>query len=334
MRRILTVIILLCFVLVLILPFIIVRVIAPFVLSRYGKEISVSVYVVEQEKLITMPLEVYVRGVVAAEMLPGFHIEALKAQAVAARTYAVKRMDMFGGKGCSLHPGADVCTDPQHGQAWGSNDTLRVKWGTIGYLRNMYKISQAVRATEGIVLTYQEKVIDAVYHSSSGGRTASAQEVWGQDVPYLQSVASQFEEASPHKRETRVFLFQDLERQLGIRVGAYGEIQKDKDGRVTNVVTGVQDDSVAVIQRTVSGRAELLKLGDEIMTGVEIRKLLGLRSTMFSVVCSDDMVTFVTSGYGHGVGMSQYGANGMAEQGYSFDKILMHYYTGIQLAVL
>jgi stage II sporulation protein D len=334
MRRIVIVVILFCFFLVLILPLIIVRVIAPLVLSQYSKDISVSVYVIEQERLVTMPLEVYVRGVVAAEMLPGFHIEALKAQAVAARTYAVKRMDMFGGKGCSLHPGADVCTDPQHGQAWSSNDTLRVKWGMGGYLRNMYRISQAVRSTEGLVLTYQGKVIDAVYHSSSGGRTASAQEVWGQDVPYLQSVASQFEDASPYNRETKEFLLQDLERQLGVTVTSYGVIQKDKDGRVMNVMTGAQDDFVVVIQRTASERVELLKVGDEIMTGVEIRKLLGLRSSMFSVVCSDDTVAFVTSGYGHGVGMSQYGANGMAEQGYSFDRILMHYYTGIQLAML
>lgn len=334
MRRMIIAIILFCLFVILILPFIIVRIVAPFVLSQYRSEIYVSVYVTDWGRIAKMPLEEYVRGVVAAEMLPGFHMEALKAQAVAARTYVARRMDMFGGKGCSLHPGADVCTDPQHGQAWSSSAALKAKWGLIGYLRNMYRISQAVKATEGLVLTYQGKVIDAVYHSSSGGKTASAKEVWGHDVPYLQSVASQFEQASPFNRETKVFSLEELEQYLGARIKQYNLIERDADGKVIEVTASVEEDAVAVVQRSSSERVELLKVGDKIVTGVEARSLLGLRSTMFLIECSGGQVTFVTSGYGHGVGMSQYGANGMAEQGYTFDRILTHYYTGVEFGRL
>lgn len=334
MRRMVFVIIILCLFLVLILPFIVVRIMAPLVLSRYNKEISLSVYISEQERIVAISLETYLRGVVAAEMLPGFHIEALKAQAVAARTYAVKRMNVFGGDGCSLHPGADICTDSQHGQAWSSNKSLLEKWGIAGYLRNMYKISQAVRATQGLVLTYQGKVIDAVYHSSSGGITASAVEVWGYAIPYLESVESRFEGASPHVKEMKQFTLDNLEQRLSLEFIKYDTSRQDEEGRIMNVITGMKEELVSVLTRTPSGRVGLLKVGDLTMTGVEIRRLLGLRSTMFDVECFGDVVTFVTSGYGHGVGMSQYGANGMAEQGYAYHEILAHYYSGVQLSLL
>ena len=317
--------------LVLILPFIVVRIMAPIVLSVQYEISLQSTY--QNRKELLQHLETYLRGVVAAEMLPGFHIEALKAQAVAARTYAVKRMNAFGGNGCSLHPGADICTDSQHGQAWSSNKSLLEKWGIAGYLRNMYKISQAVRATQGLVLTYQGKVIDAVYHSSSGGITASAVEVWGYAIPYLESVESRFG-ASPHVKEMKQFTLDNLEQRLSLEFIKYDTSRQDEEGRIMNVITGMKEELVSVLTRTPSGRVGLLKVGDLTMTGVEIRRLLGLRSTMFDVECFGDVVTFVTSGYGHGVGMSQYGANGMAEQGYAYHEILAHYYSGVQLSLL
>src|SRR5690606_23147314 len=156
----------------------------------------------EEDRLVLVPLETYVRGVVAAETPPTFPLEALKAEAVVARPYAVRRMRVFGGAGCDRHPAADVCTDPGVHQAYAGDEELRRRWGSLRYPAYRQRVEQAVEATRGLILMYDGRPIDAVYHSTSGGRTEAAEHVWGEAVPYLASVPSPYEERSPRAVQT------------------------------------------------------------------------------------------------------------------------------------
>jgi stage II sporulation protein D len=284
-----------------------------------GEEVFIKVYLHEQDRIVEMSLEDYVKGVVAAEMPAEFAVEALKAQAVAGRTYAVKQMALFGGNGLADRPGADVSTDPRQSQAWLSTLQLRERWGAFNFDRYWTKINQAVEGTRGLIVAYNGEPINAVFHSTSGERTASAKEVWGFDFPYLQSVVCTWDKKSPRYSDNKEYSFVELEQLLGAEAGVVAAAQGG--GAV-----------VQVLERTDSGRVGKAKVGSKTFTGFDLRQKLELRSTNFAMDARDGKVVFKTTGYGHGVGLCQYGANGMANEGWDFRAILTYYYTGVKVS--
>lgn len=279
-------------------------------------QVKVSVYFPDSQKIRTMDLETYLWGVVAAEMPAYFELEALKAQAVAARTYVIKRKEMLPSP---KHPQALVCTDPAHCQAWRGSREMREIWGFWGSFSYGRKIKKAVGETKGVVITYQGKLIDPVYHSTCGGKTADAQEVWGFAIPYLKSVPCRGDELSPRFREKKAFSLAELDRCLGTNL---------EHARPS---LGKEESLVSVLEKTASGRVKTIRCGEKILSGQEIRKLLNLNSTQFWVKEEGKTIIFETTGYGHGVGMCQYGANQMAKEGKNYTEILRHYYSGTEI---
>lgn len=283
-----------------------------------GEDVTIKVYMHEINQIVTMNLEDYIKGVVAAEMPAEFEPEALKAQAVAARTYAVKHMAAFGGTGSAEHPGADVSTDHKDSQAWLNETRLKEKWGS-NYGKYWSKVSQAVDQTKGLILTYNGEPINAVFHSTSGERTASALEVWGFDYPYLKSVACTWDQQSPRYQETKEITFAELEARLGTDAGIIAAAQNG-----SGAIAGI-------IDKTDSGRVNRIRIGVKTIGGNELRQKLDLRSTNFTVEPAGDKLVFHTIGYGHGVGLCQYGANGQAKENRNFRQILTYYYTGVAI---
>lgn len=246
--------------------------------------------------VISIELEEYVLGVVAAEMPAAFNMEALKAQSVAARTYALKAINEDR-----------LLTDNEKTQSFKDINELKVMWGN-DFDTYYNKLKSAVNATKGLAIFYNNDYIEALYHSTSNGYTENAYEVFGHSYPYLNGVISSWDvNASSFLREIS-FSFEELEKILGI---------------VFN-----KDTIVEILSRTESGRIERIRIDENYYTGIELRNLLGLRSADFDINIGDDRITITTRGYGHGVGMSQYGANGMGNNGFSYVEILKHYYPG------
>lgn len=252
-----------------------------------------------------MELEEYLSGVVLAEMPASFEMEALKAQAVVARTYTLRA---YGGK--SKHDSAAVCTDSNCCQAYRKPEDYVNAGGSSD---NVDRVRSAVLETSGLVLTYEGELIEATYFSCSGGSTEDAVAVWGTEVPYLQSVASPGEEDADYYTDSVSFSAEEVSQALGVELP---EELSDWFGDVTY---------------TAGGGVEEMSVGGIVFEGTELRKLLGLRSTAFTVTTGDGVVTFHTRGFGHRVGMSQYGADAMAASGSSFEDILKHYYQGTVL---
>lgn len=284
-----------------------------------GENPQIKVYINEEKRIATMDLEEYVKGVIAGEMPAEFELEALKAQAVAARTYAVKKMSLFGGGGDPEHPGSDISTDAGQHQAWLSEMTLKERWGRNKYEKYWRKISQAVEETRGLVAVYQGDPIHAMFHSTCGQRTASAEEVWGFDYPYLKSVDCHWDKKSPRYNDRKEMTYAEVGQKLGFVVSAPAAS-----------LTGIQD-VVTVLSRTPSGRVQQVKVGDKTVSGQQIREKLELRSNHFAIEGNAEKLVFKTQGYGHGVGLCQYGADGQAKEGRSFREILRYYYTGVEI---
>ena len=256
---------------------------------------SVTIYR-KNGQVITLTLEEYLIGVVGAEMPASFNIEALKSQAVISRTYALRSKEI-GRK----------LTDTVDTQVYLDNSELKNKWGS-DYDKYYSKIKNAVDSTTGEAIYYNGNLIDAVFHSTSNGKTEDPKYVWGSDIPYLKSVDSNWDiNSSSYLRED----VKDLENVLNI--------------------LGVNDISFNIESRDESGRVLKVSIGDKSYTGVELRNLLGLRSADFDIEIIDNTIKFTTRGYGHGVGLSQYGANGMANAGYNYKDIIRHYYTGVSV---
>ena len=251
-----------------------------------------------------MDLEEYLVGVVLAERPVSFEPEAQKAQAVVARTFTLRSQQ--GGK----HETAAVCMDSGCCQAYIAPEEYLVKGGTQ---EGIDKMRAAVEATAGQVLTYEGELIEATYFSCSGGSTEDAVAVWGQDVPYLQSVPSPGEETASFFTDSKTVSAEDLQSALGVRL------------------TGPVSTWFGDVTFTEGGGVDTVVIGGVAYRGTTVRTLLQLRSTAFSVSFSEDAVTFHTRGYGHRVGMSQYGANAMAAEGKTCGDILAHYYPGTEL---
>ena len=252
-----------------------------------------------------MDIEEYITGVILGEMPADFEPEALKAQAVAARTDTVKAMQTVG-----KHGDGSICTDPACCQAFVPEETYLNKGGTR---ENLEKVRTAVLDTAGWVLTYEGELIEATYFSCSGGKTEDAAAVWGTDYPYLQAVSSPGEERAAHYSDTIYFTKEEFERKTGCKL----------DGNPIDwfVVKGY----------TLGGGIETMEICGTAYSGTQLRKLLGLPSTMMTITSAENVITIETKGYGHRVGMSQYGADAMAVGGSNYIEILAHYYPGTQL---
>ena len=254
-----------------------------------------------------MTLEDYLLGVVLAEMPASFEPEALKAQAVVARTYTCKRME--GGK----HDAAAVCMDPGCCQGFRAPADYLDEGGKQTAVD---KVRSAVKSTDGQVLHYDGSLIDATYFSCSGGSTEDAVAVWGQDVPYLRAVDSPGEEDAPRFTDSVSFTTSEFAGKLGL---------SDQ---------GDPASWFGAVRYTEGGGVDTMVIRGKTFTGPRLRSALGLRSTAFSVSVDGKTITVTTRGFGHRVGMSQYGAQAMAQSGSSCAEILAHYYTGAELVRL
>jgi stage II sporulation protein D len=267
------------------------------------ESVSVAVMRTQADVVEDIPLENYIVGVVAAEMHPDFEMEALKAQALAARTYAVSHL--LGDK----EEDYDVTDTIQH-QVYRNKEELKKQWGS-NFDENMKKIEAAVKATEGEIITYENHPIMPAYFSMSNGYTENSEDYWENEVPYLRSVPSPWELENPKLVDQETFTHQELEELLQI------------------TLDGASDEYF--ITRNESGRVNEFKLNDHTFTGREIRDALGLRSSDFSVKENNDHFIFTTKGYGHGIGMSQYGADAMAQEGKTYEEIVKYYYQDVEI---
>ena len=263
-----------------------------------------------------MTMADYLWGVVAAEMPASFEEEALKAQACAARTYTVIKQNSASQK----HPGADICADSTCCQAYVERDAALLRWG-LSAQENEEKITRAVEGTDGLGILYQGEPIQALFFSSAAGRTVDAVEVWGNSVDYLKSVDSPEGEEVPNYRSQASFSAEEV-RTLTLAAYPGADLSGDPTGWFGEIV------------RNEGGTVTSLKLGGVTLTGGQVRTLFSLRSAAFTVTWDGSNFLFDVTGYGHGVGMSQYGANAMAKEGKSFEEILAWYYTGTQVAAL
>ena len=263
------------------------------------------------EELMEMPLGEYLLGVVAAEMPAEFHHEALKAQAIVARTYTVNKLGLAGGSACSQHPEADICTDSTHCQAWMSKDEAFARWSFFRQNSYWNKILKAVSDTRGQVVTHEGKMIDALYHSTCGGSTENSEDVWSNYFLYLRAVECRYCTHSPRYTETVRLSDTEVANRLGL---------------------STQQLHLNVLSRTSSGRIDQIDIGNQVvLRGLDFRSRLELKSSQVSWLREQGMYTFTTTGFGHAVGMCQYGADGMASQGHSMTDILEFYYTDSQV---
>lgn len=264
------------------------------------------------DKPYEMTVHDYLIKVVAAEMPVSFEPEALKAQAVAARTYLQRAL------ASPKHDNADICASSDCCQAYSTEKKLREKWGE-DYERYLEKITAAVEDTDGEYLSYEGKAALAAFHSSSAGVTENSGAIWN-ELPYLVSVSSP-ETAENVPNYISKLTLKDIDFRDTI---LYLKPEADMTGEAASWVSD--------IKRNDSGRVEKAVIGGVEFTGAELRKLFSLRSTAFELSHSDGQFTFTVTGYGHGVGMSQYGANAMAKNGSDYREILSHYYPGTTLS--
>ncbi len=261
--------------------------------------------VLHGEEIREMKLDDYLLGVLLQEMPASFEQEAKKAQAVVARTYALRTHEK-----AAKHDRGAVCTDHTCCQAYIDPETYVTNGGSR---EAVDAAANAIADTHDLVLMYDGELIDATYFSCSGGRTEDAAAVWGADVPYLQSVDSPGEEGVSYYTDTVYFTAQEFAQALGVSL------------------EGLPATWFGEISRTEGGGVAAMEIGGIAYTGTQLRQKLGLRSTAFYITAVADTVTITTKGYGHRVGMSQYGAEAMAVSGKSYSEILLHYYTGAQL---
>lgn len=257
----------------------------------------------EDETILQVPFEEYIVGVLAGEMPVNFELEALKAQAVAARSYVLKKMENNTND-------YDVVNTVMN-QVYLEETTLKEKWENK-YQEKIEKIKKAVLETNGEYLVYDGKIVEAFFFSTSSGKTENVEEVFSETLPYLRSVDSSWDsEVSPVFNETNTFSLEDV----------YSKLQIDNS----------KDFNYSILETTSTGRIKKIKINDIELSGSDFAKRLGLRSNFFTITKLENNILITTKGYGHGVGMSQYGAQAMALKGYKYDEILKYYYQGVEI---
>ena len=269
---------------------------------KYSENMEIRIKT--NDKIISVPFEEYILGVISGEMSPSFSLEALKAQAVAARSYAMVKMQQ------NIKNNYDV-VDTTLNQVYLTNNQLKEKWQE-NYTEYINKMKQAIYETRNEYLEYNGKVVEALYFSTSTGMTENSEEVFKEKLDYLRSVKSEWDKnLSPVYNDTYTFTQKDFYQKL--------EIPYSENLNIEKTLT------------TSTGRVRNLKINNNSLTGNEIQSKLGLRSSFFDIKLENNKVVINTKGYGHGVGMSQYGAEGMAREGYTYDEILKYYYKGVEI---
>lgn len=287
--------------------------------SYSKEELSIDVYITKEDRVETMSLEEYVLGVVAAEMPAEFELEALKAQAVAARTYGLAHTDTFKGEKSKKLYGADL-DDTTAFQVFMDKEQRMNAWPKNKRKDYWKKLNKAVTETEGEVLTYNGELVMAPYYfSTSSGRTENGIDVFGIDAPYLKSVESIGEEDAPKYKSEFVYTYNELSEIL------------NKWNSKLNLRPNTLKDNLRILERTQGGSVSKIKVGKEYISGKQFRSILNLNSANFNIEFNNKNIIITCHGYGHGVGMSQWGADAMAENGYKYKEILKHYYQGIDI---
>lgn len=269
--------------------------------------ISNAIVRVKREKtglIEEVPFEEYVKGVLAGEMPASFHIEALKAQAVAARTYVLKKIEENQEKDYDV-------IDSVKNQVYLDEETLKKNWGK-NYTKNINNIKQAILETKGEYITYENEIITAFFFSTSNGKTENCEEVFVEKLPYLKSVDSTWDiKESPLYKDEKTFTLKEFYSKLGLKYSENLEIK--------------------VLSYTEGNSIKNIKINNTIFKGTDVRYKLGLKSADFTIKENNKEVKIITKGNGHGVGMSQYGALAMAKNGYKYDEILKYYYKNVEI---
>jgi len=282
---------------------------------NYGEYTKIKLLHTQTGEIEQLYLDEYLYGVVSAEMPASYEIEALKAQAIVARTYSIYQIQNSGEK----HVGANICDSYACCQAWISKDDRLAKWEEAERESNWQKIIQAVNETAGKIITYDGKPINAFFHSNSGGTTESSVNIWGGiEYPYLKSVETSGEDGYSQYSSEVIFSKEEL-------------INKIKETHQEIEIDWNQENAIQIQEYTDSGRVRTVKFGNISVAGTEARTILGLKSTNFSINYLEDKIVFSVTGYGHGVGMSQTGADSLAKQGKGYEEIIKHFYTGVEI---
>lgn len=288
-----------------IIPFIIVTIFIKDeeITFNFSSNTVVRVYREESKIIEKVPIEQYVVGVVSGEMPASFNYEALKAQAVASRTYVMYQMQVHKNDEYDVY-------DSVNSQVYLSEEQLKEKWKDK-YIENINKVKQAILDTTGQILTYDGEVIESFFFSTSVGYTENSEDVFSLELPYLRSVESKWDSISP----------------------AYIDQKTLKKAEFFNLLSIDNSNTldVEIIEKTSTGRIKQIKINGKILTGKQVCSKLQLRSTFFEIKEEGGNIIINTKGYGHGVGMSQYGANGMASDGFTYDEILKYYYTDVEI---
>ena len=284
----------------------------------YKQYNTIKLFHSKTSQIEEIPLDEYLYSVLSAEMPASFEEEALKAQAVVARTYTIYKIENNSGK----HGEANICDESTCCQAWISKEDRFSKWEEGSRDSYWNKIVSAVDSTKGKIVTYEGKPINAFFHSNSGGKTETTINVWGgEGYPYLQSVTTSGEDSySQYQSEV------SLSRQCFI--------DKIKEKHSDFSIDFNEENCIQILEYTEGNRVKTIKIGNLNLSGVEVRNLVGLKSANFTVSIEGDNVKFSVIGYGHGVGMSQTGADSMAKQGGNYEEIIKHFYTGVEIVSL
>ena len=266
-------------------------------------------------KIEEIDIDEYLYGVVSAEMPASFEEEALKAQAVVARTYTIYKIINNEDK----HGEANICDDSTCCQAWISEEDRKEKWNEKERESYWEKIVSAVNSTKGEIITYEGKPINAFFHSNSGGATEAPVDVWGgSGYPYLQSVTTAGEDA-----------YSQYSSKVEISKDEF--VEKIKEEHSDFKIDFDEKDCIKIEEYTDGNRVKKIKIGNLELSGVEVRNILGLRSANFKVTIEKEKIKFEVTGYGHGVGMSQTGADSLAKEGKTYEEIIHHYYTDVEI---
>lgn len=282
---------------------------------NYAKYSKIKLLHEKTNSIEEIEIDEYLYGVVSSEMPASFEIEALKAQAVAARTYTIYKINNNDNK----HGEADICDNSTCCQAWISKEDRLQKWDEKN--RNEYwnKIKEAVNSTKGKIITYDGNPINAFFHANSGGATESPVNVWGgNNYPYLQTVATAGEDAYSQYSSEITITKEELKNKI-------------KEKHSDFFIDFSKEDCIKITEYTEGNRVKNLKIGNLNLSGVEVRNIFGLKSANFKIVINENDIKFEVIGYGHGVGMSQTGADSLAKEGKNYEEIIKHYYSGVEI---
>lgn len=315
MKKVVTKAVIVCF-LVLILPFVLTLLLTSRSNRIYSME-AMDVHIYYEKGGARQPLDFdrYLIGVVAANMPAGYHIEALKAQAVIARTYVLYNISLL----TKDNPGKKEFTTFELGLSYISLEEMKQYWGSEDYITYFTKLENSVFGTKDQILVYDDELILPVFFDTGAGYTRNSSEAWEVDIPYLVSVQSKQDVTSINYLKIKEFptseLIDTLEQQ-------YPDIELTPEDFFNEV---------RIVGRDSTGYVTKIDLGSQTVSGEEFAKVLGLNSNNFYIEDYSGKARIICTGVGHGVGLSQYGANAMADEGYPYDEILTHYYTGVKL---